>query len=69
MRNLKQYPVTINEVVETLEKLCPNPQDNTVPIGGTQYMILRDIAEAAKSDPEWFNRTFNGKFGYEVNHA
>ena len=69
MRNLKQYPVTVEEVIETLEKLCPDIHDKNAPIGGTQYMILRDIAEAAKSDPAWFNRTFNGKFGYEVNNA
>ena len=64
MRNIRMYPVTPEEVISTLERVCKETYDKQS-IGCLDGMILRDILFAAKKDPEWFANTFHKKFGYQ----
>ena len=66
MRNIVRYPVTPEEVISTLERVCKE-EDDKQEIGGLDGMILHDILFAAKKDPKWFDNTFYMKTGYQGN--
>ena len=66
MRNILHYPITLEEVIQTLENAIPKYDEHNQPIGGTQDVIIADIISAAKTDPQWFYYTFKNKIGYKL---
>jgi hypothetical protein len=59
MRNILQYPVKPAEVVDVLSRALSEEQKSQA-IGGIDGMVLADILKAAKTDPTWFTKTFQG---------
>ena len=58
-----QYPVTKEEIIQVLENILQQERDKMA-IGGLDCMILQDLVDAAKSNPNWVTDTFHGKLGY-----
>jgi hypothetical protein len=55
MRDIREFPVTIDEVVGTLERAADaasrDPKTGGLLIGGVSPMILNDLARSAKERP------------------
>lgn len=55
MRNLTEYPITLDEITHTLEdaarQLGHDPNTGEPLIGGIQPMVLQDLAKAMRAKP------------------
>ena len=57
MRNLIEYPVTEQEVIECLEEILQEINSKKM-CGDTSGLIIQSIIDAAKSNPQWYEQTF-----------
>lgn len=61
MRNLMQYPITHEEVIQVLERKVQEERDKQM-IGSIDGLVLNTVLEFVKTNPEAVMKQF-GEFG------
>lgn len=64
MRNIVQYPITHEEVIQVLEREIKEEQDKKL-VGGIDGFVLHTLLEYVKQHPEDVMKQF-GEYGKQV---